>query len=441
MAYDFIEQAGVGAGFVYKTTTACYYFNGTTFNQVTDAEYPTTTVRGIVYLDGTYYVMGPDGAIYGSAINDITSWDALNVIQCQMESDGGVCLARVQNLIVAFGQYSTEFFYDAGNATGSPLGNYASSALELGCAVAESVAQTENTLFFMGVARQKGRSIYRMDATTPQVVSTPFIDRLLNADNLSDCTAYCIKLSGHGFYILTLRNSGITLAYDMGTGQWAKWTSLTLGSTKNISAASWANNQVSVTTSTAHGFSDGDCVVIASSNPSGYNGTWVINYVDSTHFTYDTTTDPGTYVGSGTVAGYTETYFNMSSYCKAGNFDLVQDSTTGTVYAMSTGVYTDNGVPIKYHIRTSKFDAGDNKNKYYPKLEIIGDKVSATAYVRYSNDDYQTWSAYRPVSLSQQRSQLYRLGRGRRRAFDIINYDTQPIRMEALELTVEEGIR
>ena len=37
-----------------------------TVTKITDAQYPTTTVRGIAYLDGTYYVMNPNGQIFGS---------------------------------------------------------------------------------------------------------------------------------------------------------------------------------------------------------------------------------------------------------------------------------------------------------------------------------------------------------------------------------------
>jgi hypothetical protein len=438
--FDFIEQNGIGAGFVYKNTTNAYYFNGTTFNAITSANYPATTVRGIVYLDGTYYVMTPAGSIYGSAIDDPTTWSALNVIQSRMEPDGGVMLARQLNLIVAFSSYSTEFFYDAGNPTGSPLLPYTSAMLEIGCANAESVAQVENTLFFMGVSKAKGRSIYRMDGTTPQVISTPAIDRVLNADSLANVSSYCIKLSGHGFYFLTLRTTGITLVYDFVSGQWSKWTQLALDGTKNITAATWANGQVTATVAT-HGYLDGDCIVVASSNPTGYNGTYVINVVDANTFTYTLATNPGTYVGSATSTVYLETYFNMASYTSGGGFDLVQDSTTGYVFAIDAGAYLDGAVPIKFRVRTAKFDAGDNKQKFFPRVEIIGDKVSSTSYIRYSNDDYQTWSAYRPVDMSAQRSQLTRLGRGRRRAFDMINYDNQPIRVEALELTVEEGIR
>lgn len=414
---------------------------GEGFIQITDADYPEETVRGICYLDGTYYVMTPEAAIYGSDINDPFTWSALNVIQANAEPDLGVALFRQLNLLCAFGEYSTQFFYDAGNPTGSPLLPYSSANLEVGCASAESIAQAENTLFFMGKARQKGCTIYKLEGTNlSPSLSTPFIDRILNEDTLVGVSSFFIKIGGHGFYILTLPNSSITLVLDVDTGLWSKWTQLTAGTELTGATFTWSNGLVTAVKA-SHGISDGDYSVIANSNPSGYNYSGAVNVVDANTITYPIESNPGVYVGSASITPYTETYFNMAAYTQLGSLDLVQDSTTGTVYSVSTGEYEDNGVPIKFHLRTSKFDAGNNKEKYFAKLELIGDKVEGTGWVRYSNDDYQTWSKYRPVDLDAQRSQVYRLGRGRRRAHDIINYDNQPIRLEALEITTTEGIR
>lgn len=507
--FDFIEQNGVGAGFVYKNSTNAYYFDGSSFlpigvsssftattgtgttvmnisavlsgtvavgqlisggtltgttiqsfgtfngtsgtvnlsavqtwaNPTTvtgTTNYPATTVRGIVYLDGTYYVMTPAGSIYGSELEDPTAWSSLNVIQSRMEPDAGVCLARQLNLIVAFSSYSTEFFYDAGNPTGSPLGSFPSAFFEIGCANGDSVAQIENSTFFVGVSKAKGRSIYKLEGTNPTNVSTAAIDRILNNDAMTDVSSYCIKLSGHGFYFLTLRDSGITLVYDFITQQWSKWTQLTLSSTQSITSLTWALGQVTAT-KTSHGYSDGDCIEITSSTPSGYNGRYVINVVDANTYTYSLDTNPGTYTSGALSAVYNESYFNMASYTSGSGFDLVQDSTTGSIYAVDSTTYQDNGSPIKFKIRTPKFDGGANKNKLFSRVEIIGDKADSTTYIRYSNDDYQTWSSYRPIDMSAQRSKLDRLGRGRRRAFDMINYDNKPIRVESLEITVDEG--
>lgn len=415
---------------------------GTGFIQITDTDYPAETVRGICYLDGTYYVMTPSAAIYGSAIDNPFSWSSLNVIQANSEPDLGVALFRQLNLLCAFGEYSTQFFYDAGNPTGSPLLPYSSANLEVGCASADSIAQAENTLFFIGKARQKGRTVYKLDGTNlSESLSTPFIDRILNNDNLEDVLSVFIKIAGHGFYILTLPTSSVTLVYDVITGLWSKWTQLESIANNYPDTISWADG-LATAIQPSHGLVDGQCIEIYNASPSGYNYTGACNVVDSNTYTYPLASNPGTYVDlSGSLNMFNETYFRIASYVKSGNLDLVQDSTTGSVYTVSTGTYEDNGNPIKFQLQTSKFDAQTNKEKYFAKFELIGDKVDGTGWVRYTNDDYQTWSKYRPVDLSAQRSQLYRTGRGRRRAYDIINYDNQPIRLESMEITVTEGVR
>jgi len=414
---------------------------GTGFVEITDADYPDETVRGIAYLDGTYYVMTPEGTIHGSDINDPFTWSALNVISVQSEPDLGVALFRQLNLLCAFGEYSTEFFYDAGNPTGSPLLPYSSAFMEVGCASAGSCAQAENTIYFIGKAKQKGRSIYRLEGTQlSPALSTPFIDRILMDDDLNNAKGNFIKVGGHGLYVLTLPTTGITLVYDTTTGMWAKWTQHVASTAVTGTTFVWADGLVTATKS-SHGLYDGQYVVITASNPSGYNYTGVVNVTDANTFTYPIASDPGSYVGSASLVYYTETFFDVASYTNVGNLDLVQDSTTGTVYTMSTGTYQDNSAPIKLDIRTSKFDGGNNKWKYFAKYELIGDKVDGTAYIRHSDDDYQSWSKYRAVDLSAQRAQIYRCGRGRRRAYEIINYDNLPIRLEAMEVTVTEGVR
>jgi Phage stabilisation protein len=418
--------------------TSQTWANPTTVTATTS--YPPTTVKGIVYLDGTYYVMTPDGAIHGSNINDPTAWDPLNVIQSQSEPDGGICLARQLNLIVAFGSYSTEFFYDAANPTGSPLLPYTSAFLEVGCATSGSVINAENSIIFMSVGRQKGREISILEGTVPKTLSTPYINRILNADNLSNVVSYFIKVQGHGFYILTLPSSNLTLVYDITTGKWAKWTQLSIETSENGSAgaATWANGKVTMVR-TGHTIKDGDYVTVSGYTPSGYNGNFVVNVEDSNTISYSVPTTLTSATIVGTVKKFNESYFNMASYTNTPSFDLVQDSTTGVIYSVSSTTFMDGTNPIKYGIRTSNIDGGNNHLKFYSRLELIGDKVTGTGYLRFSDDDYQSWIKYRPVDLSKQRSQLYRLGSSRRRAYEIINYDNQPIRLNNIELSVEKG--
>lgn len=438
ISLDFIERSGAGSGFVYKYEQGAWYFNGTSFTEITDADYPSKTVKGIVYLGGTYYVMTPNGAIYGSEIDDPSTWSALNVIQALSEPDPGVCLARQLNLVVAFGTYSTEFFYNAANPTGSPLLPYESAFLEVGCASANSVVAIENQIIFMAQARQRGRSIQVLDGTAPKVISTPFIDRILDNDDLSNVRAHAIKIKGHLIYLLALPSSNKTLACDLSTGKWSLWTQQRRSILSyTVSGIAWSNG-VATISYTGNAIPAGSYVTITSASPSAYNAEFITKEDSSGTVTYDITSNPGTFV-SATMTVYEEGYFDISGYAKGANLDLVQDSTTGVIYALSSDTYTDDVYPIKIQIRTQNLDGGTSDMKFYSRVELIGDKVSANAYLRYSNDDYQSWSNYREVVLSNKRSQLTRLGQARRRAFDIISYGETPIRLSSMDVLVDKG--
>jgi hypothetical protein len=290
----------------------------------------------------------------------------------------------------------------------------------------------------MGVNKQKGRSIYRLEGTSPSYVSTPFIDRILNGDNLENVTAHCIRIGGHAFYILYLPSSSITLVYDSTANLWAKWTVSTLQTPFSITSMTW-NSRLVTATKTNHGISDGDLVVISGVTPSQYNGTYTVNVPTANTFTYELVSNPGAVTVQGTAANYTQSPFAIASYTYGSNLDLVQDSTTGFIYALDNGTYEDNGKPIDVLVRTNKIDFGTNLKKFTSQLEIIGDKVASTAYIRYTNDDYQTYSQYRPVDLEANRSLLNRLGQTRRRAYEIRHHDDVPLRMESLELTLTQG--
>lgn len=444
LPFDFIltDVAAGTPGFVFKSTADAYYYDGTTVTKIVDADYPATTTRGIAYLDGTYYVMTPQGQIFGSGLADPETWTALNVIVAQLEPDGGVCLARLLNFIVAFGVYTTEFFFDAGNpAPGSPLSPYTSGMLNVGCASAGSVVQSNNQLFFVGVTKQKGRSVYALTGAAPSMLSTPAIERIINADDLSAVSAFCVKISGHNFYVLTLGASGITLACDVVTGDWKEWTSLTVETPLSISALTYASaTGLCTATITAHGRSDGDPLLIAGAAQTEYNGLVNVRVVNANTVTYVPDTPPSVATATGTLLAtpYTSGPFLGKFYAGLGNIDLMQDA-AGNIYTVSATEYQDKGAPIDVHIRTMQLDGGDNDRKFFQQLQVIGDKVSAKAYVRYTGDDYQTWSLYRPANLAQKRAIVKRLGQDRRRAFELRHTANTALRLEALELTVEKG--
>lgn len=393
------------------------------------------TVPGIVYLDNTFYVMSSNAVIYGSELNDALTWNALNFIGANIEPGAGKALAKTQNYVIAFKEWSTEFFYDAANATGSPLSTVGNGFNLIGCANGDSVANLDGILFWVSQTRQKGRGVHMMQGLNEQQISTPDIERILNLSTLATIYSFGVKIAGHAFYILTLVDQNITLVFDLVSKQWAQWSSLTAGSPVNVSSITLSGTTATVTTAAAHGLSDGDPVNIAGANQAAYNGIKVITYVDSTHFTFQTTagtTTPAT--GTITATPYTETYFKYTKYVNALSKDLVQHESNGTLCELVETAYSDVGNPVNVLIRTGKIDGGTTTIKPFPSYELIGNKVSGMAYIRHSDDDYVTNSTYRSVDLSAERSIIRRCGAARRRSIEVRYLGSTALQLAAIDI-------
>jgi len=182
-------------------------------------------VPGTAYFNTYVYVMTDDGKIWNSEPNDPTKWDALNFITAEAEPDKGVALAKHFNYLIAFGQWSTEFFYDAGNAVGSPLLPNQTFRIEFGCANGNSVVEMQQTVVWVAVGRNTGRSVLMLDGTRPVQISDVSIERILDQSSLVNVRAYSLKIAGHYFYILNLLDDNLTLVCDIKSKQWCIWTS------------------------------------------------------------------------------------------------------------------------------------------------------------------------------------------------------------------------
>jgi len=202
-----------GTSVVLKCSSAAYGIAAGTdvATKITDADYPASTARGMVYLDGTFYVMDKNGTIYGSASNDVFTWTALNVISAAIEPDGGVAIAKSGQYVVAFGNYTTEFFWDAGNATGSPLSPVQNGAIMIGLAKANSLVDGVGSLFFIAQAKAQGQAtgygfeVGKITDTRYQKISTDSVERILNGDGLAVCFATFVTVMTHSFYVISLQ--------------------------------------------------------------------------------------------------------------------------------------------------------------------------------------------------------------------------------------------
>lgn len=428
-----------------KTDTAAYTWNGSSLTKVTDAQYPAETVRGAPYLNGIFYVMDTDGTIWGSAEDDPTSWAADNFVTAEFEPDGGVCLAKLVSNIVALGTYTTEMFFDAGNTTGSALSPVQSDPLLIGCAHANTVAQTESFLTWVaqqkaqGTTSHRGRFVVVMSGPSYKRISTPDVERILDTDAFDDVYGEIITASGHMFYVLTLVASAITVVYDFKEGLWYEWKKGTAATSITITTLTQTSGTATAT-ATSHGLSDGDQVTVSGATQAGYNLTVNVTRTGANTFTYpvdSATVTPAT--GSPVAANWSQSVFDVSGSCNFAGNQAIQLRSTGAVYVFNPSDTDDGGVPIDFQCITEKQDGGNNLQKFMSRLELIGDKVSSTALVRYSDDDYASWSTYRRMDMSLPRVGVNRLGDFHRRAIQIRHTLSAKVRVEALETDVEQG--
>ena len=190
---------------------------------VTDPDIPTPHLPYPIFLDGYLFLAKLGTAsIYNSDLNDPTAWTAGNVIDAEMEGDDLVRLAKLNNYIVAFGSTSIEYFWDAAEATGSPL-NRNDTPIKINSYLG-GFSQFGNSLYYIGVNDGGQADIYKLTDFKIEELGTPTISRFLNTanTNINTWSAGIVSCKGHTFYVVNV-GTQTTYVYDVDTKLWARW--------------------------------------------------------------------------------------------------------------------------------------------------------------------------------------------------------------------------
>lgn len=207
-----------------SSTTITSAVTTTAVASAANNSFPSNPVDGLVYLDGYVFAMDEQAVIWQSDAEDPTSWNPLNYITAVGDPDKGVGIAKHLNYLVAFKQWTTEFLYDAANATGSVLAINSTARIEVGCATGDSIQQFEETVVWMATTQEGGRTIALLSGLTEQIISNAAVERFLTASDLSGVYSWSYKIPGHTFYGLVLTDQDITLVYDLNEKEWHIWT-------------------------------------------------------------------------------------------------------------------------------------------------------------------------------------------------------------------------
>jgi hypothetical protein len=283
-AYSFSSLLGTTPTLFLQNGSHYYQYNSSSgLVGITPGSF-TTVVPGAGYLDGTMYVMDATANVWGSELNNVSTgqWLATNLIVAQSEPCPAIALAKQLVYIIAFKTYSVEMFYDAGNATGSPLGAVPGQKLNYGIRHAGTLAQISGVILWVDLIPEGGMSVRVMDQLTAQPCSTPQIEKLLQgADSAGyfngPVYSWAAKIDGHMFYCLTIQQLNVTLVYDLTQKLWYQWTAAT-GGYMPIVASTFLNGATIV-----QGQSDGRLYTLSTQTASD-NGSIITSDIYTPEF-------------------------------------------------------------------------------------------------------------------------------------------------------------
>jgi len=367
---------------------------------ISDVDFPTTLAGGGAVLNNVLYVLTEAGVVNGSDNADGTSWNALNFINASRDTDGGVYLGKHHDNLAVMGPASTEFLYDAGNASGSPLSRRQDVTYNIGCGIAESVWEIGDRLYYVGVDGAGALGVYTMETFTPRKVSTATLDSWLTQAVVKDgYTVIGSGLSGagHDFYFMTFIttpgdiNPETTLVYDDTMGLWYIW-STTINDITQLPLVAWTKRD-GVTTQYGQGIlSNGDIISIN-----------------------DNLNPQDTLIGG----------------------DYWVDGFADIGYVSST---SSDGTVISLTCRTGMYGGGTNRYKYPESLRFVGNKTpsSQTLTIKWADENNSSFNTGRSQDMSLN-SKEHRLGRFQRRNHEISYSGTDDIWIEELEMPLEVG--
>lgn len=366
-----------GSELFVKNQSNAWLLQSGTLIPIVDVDYPTVTAVGAVALDSAIYVMEPNGLIHSCIDGDATQWPLLQTTPADYEDDPGIGLFKHINYVAAMGSYTTQFFYDAGNPPpGIALSPYINANVRIGCAGPQTVVSTEGTLIWVGQTEQRNLGVYMFNGLSPKRISPAWVDRAIN-ENWPGGTSFIAAFNATAFCFGA--NGHTYYVLNLRTS-----TSVIVYDLKMDTWSIWNN---------------------ASGSQFLYGAAVT---------TFDGGTSQDFLIGTGGT------------------------SISGQACTVGMDFYDDLGVPFTMAVQTDKLDGGNLKRKRLSRLDFVGDLNNSTVNVQYTDNDYGTLSAARPISISGMRPILGRLGSFIRRAFLFTQTDSQPARWEAVDLYLEQ---
>lgn len=180
-----------------------------------DADLP-AHLSNLVFLDGYIFIIETaTGKIFNSDNNDPLSYTTSAYIVPEQEADTTTRIAKINNYLVAFGNDSIEYYWDAANAAPDSPMQRNDAPIKYNGYLA-GLSQYGNVLYYIGKDASGQPEIFKLKDFKLEVIGSTSISRYLNSTGtaLSTWIGNIVSIQGHVFYVISA-GSGKTWAIDL----------------------------------------------------------------------------------------------------------------------------------------------------------------------------------------------------------------------------------
>lgn len=197
---------------VVVSSGAAYVYDGITLTQISDTDLESPNYGD--YLNSQWIYQGSDARFCTSNAGDPFTINGLNYAAAESSGDPLVRPYVFNQRLYLFGSKTTEPWYNSGVGN-PPFDRIDGGILQIGLGAANSIANNDNVLYFLGDDRQ----VYQLLDMQARPISTiPIAQALASYSDISDAIGFCYTLQGQNFYHLTV--GGATWVYAETAGGW-----------------------------------------------------------------------------------------------------------------------------------------------------------------------------------------------------------------------------
>ena len=209
-----------------------YSYDGTTFAVIADADFPDGGTGGApthcVYIDGFFVVIDANtDRFFISAVEDPTSWNALDFEAASVAPDNALALAATESLLWIIGDETAQAYYNSGNPD-FPYEIVLSATQEVGILAPDSIAESDDGIFYLATTPEGGRFVYQITGQSGRVITgDEQEDFLETVTDPTDAYGFIYKQAGKSFYVLQLSattgddpRTSSTLVYNIKARAW-----------------------------------------------------------------------------------------------------------------------------------------------------------------------------------------------------------------------------